>query len=136
MRLTRAQLATLSGRSPTSSTYEGGLGELRRAGFIEKQDRFVVLTSAGSAHVGAVEQKPTTPEELQREWLRVLPEYDGDILRAALAAPGPLSREELAERAGKSATSSTYEGSLGSLRRNGVLVRESGQYRPSGELLV
>lgn len=134
MQLTPGQLAALSGRSSRSSAFDSSLAKLRKAGLVESRGRHVVLTDSGRALVGAVSSAPTSPEEQQQAWLRVLPDYERDLLKALLDAGHALSREQLGELAGKSTRSSAFDGALASLRRNGLVEIAAGEIQPTEEL--
>jgi hypothetical protein len=136
MVLTRAQLATLSGYSARSSSYEGHLAALRRAGYLEKRGDVYELTDEGAGAIGPVPGKPTTFEDLLRGWLSVLPEGAGRLLSALVEHGEPLDRGSLFEAAGFSRTSSTPGEHLATLRRNGLVEVRSGEVYPSGELIL
>lgn len=136
MLLTRSQLATLSRYSATSSTYEGHLAALRRAGYLERDGDVYRLTDDGAAAIGPVPGRPTTPAEMLEGWLRVLPDGAGRMLRSLMATRGEgILRPDLYERAGFSPTSSTPGEHLATLRRNGLVRQEGGLLYPSDDLL-
>jgi len=121
MKLSRSQLATLSGYSVKSSTVSVSLTAMRNAGVIEEGDGLFWPSQAGFDEIGEV-PPPPGPGELVATWRRAL---SGAALAffdvLAERNPQPLSREVLAREAGYSINSSTVSVSLTTLRRNGLL---------------
>lgn len=113
----KAQLAIMSDTKPTSGGYFNNLGALRSAGWIEYPSSGVVaLTDAGrsAAHINNV---PTTDEELHEMICAKLPPAQQKILRALIDLyPQPISKNDLAESIGVSASSGGYFNNLGRLR--------------------
>jgi hypothetical protein len=124
MKVTRGQLAVLAGRSLRSSAYAGAFAKILRAGMIvqDRQDRELFsLTESGMEIGGGVDLAPQSPQEKQETWRRALPHYERALFEVLLAFyPAGLTREELAQRAGKSITSSMFAGAVSSLRKNGI----------------
>jgi DNA polymerase III delta prime subunit len=133
MKLTQGQLAALSGRSARSSAFQAAMAELRRERCVATEGSHVVITDVGLAAAGDVRAAvPTTPEEMKTAWLRVLPEYERDLAAVLFEAyPQVLSDEDLGARAQKSPTSSMFQASMASLRRNGIAERVDGGNRAS-----
>lgn len=116
----RSVLGAFARYSPTSSGYEKTLSQLRVAGLIDyPASGDVTLTDAGRAIASPV-QTPPTLHELHDAWRSILEPRFWRVLEPLIAA-GRLSREELAERSGYSATSSGYEKTLGRLRAIGLV---------------
>jgi hypothetical protein len=118
----KTQLALWSDASPTSSSYTNNLGALRTAGLIVyPSGGTVTLTEAGSARA-AIPDHPPTIEEVHQALLRRLSRPQVKIMEALIAAyPEPIAKEDLAEKAEASATSSSYTNNLGTLRSLGVI---------------
>lgn len=118
----KVQLALLADQSPTSSGYANNLGSLRSAGLIEyPAPGRVGLTATGRRVARAPVSAPTT-EDLHRQIEGRLAAPQWKILRALIASyPKPVAREELAERAEQSPTSSGYANNLGALRSLGFI---------------
>lgn len=135
LKLTRGQLAALAGKSARSSTYETALGTLRRAGYIVSSGEFILPTDAGRVAAGSVTPKSTAPEDLRASWLAVMPEYERALLQTMYGDPDIFgwTRDQIAEHAKKSATSSTFETALGTLRRNALIERRDGLYYLTAE---
>lgn len=127
LRPTRAQLAVLSGRSTRSSSFDGAMSELLKAGWLVQRGEHLDVTDAGLAVIGGAAPAPASPEQLQRTWLAVLPRYEAALLKVLIAAhPKGLERTELAEKAGKSITSSSFDGAISTLKKNVLAVDADG----------
>jgi uncharacterized protein DUF87 len=121
MKLSRSQLATLSGYSVKSSTVSSSLTALRNDGMIEEANGLISPSQAGFEWVGEVPAAPTSAELLET-WRNALTAGARAFFEALEESyPVRLSRAELAERAGYSISSSTVSSSLTTLRRNGLL---------------
>jgi uncharacterized protein len=112
----RPQTAFAAGYSPTSSAFLNPCSALRTAGLLEyPADGMIGLTEAGRAKTSA--SAPATAQDFQQRVLERLPGPQRKILRTAIAAyPADMSREELAEAAGYSPTSSAFLNPLSNLR--------------------
>jgi hypothetical protein len=118
----KTQVALFAQASPKSSGYTNNLGALRTAGLIDyPAPGAAALTEPGRAiadHVSA----PRTHEDLLAYVRRLIGPARSRIVDALVAVyPEPLRKEELADRAGASATSSGYTNNLGSLRTLGLI---------------
>ncbi len=123
MQVTRGQLAVLAGRSLRSSAYSGAMTEILRSGMVRQSDNLFSLTDAGvmAYRAGGSDATPDTPQERQETWRRALPAYERALFDVLLAVyPESISREDLADRSGKSINSSKFAGSITSLRKNGL----------------
>lgn len=118
----RNQVALFAGVSPKSSGYGNNLGAMNTAGLIRYPSRGrVQITDEGRAYVPEVPELATTAE-LHTQVRSVISEARWRILEPLIAAyPDSVRREELAERAGVSASSSGYGNNLGALRSLGLL---------------
>lgn len=121
-RANKSQLAFMAGQSPTSSGYANNLGALRSLGLISyPSGGEVCLTESGRDHASG-SSAPTTSQEVQAMVLGKLMPARRRILEVLLERyPSAMSREELAEASGQSASSSGYANNLGALRTLGVL---------------
>lgn len=121
MKLSRSQLATLSGYSVKSSTVSSSLTALRNAGVIEEGNGLFWPSEAGFAEIGDAPDPPA-PGELVHTWQEALSGGARAFFEELVNThPNPISRAELADRAGYSINSSTVSSSLTTLRRNGLL---------------
>jgi DNA-binding IclR family transcriptional regulator len=121
MRMSRSQLATLSGYSVKSSTVSSSLTALRNAGAIEEGDGLIWPSATGFERAGEVPEPPQ-PGELVHTWAEALSggarAFFDELVNTH---PHFITRNDLAERAGYSINSSTVSSSLTTLRRNGLL---------------
>lgn len=109
--------------SPKSSGYKNNLGALRTAGLIDYPARGAVeLTGEGWRKVDR-DMIAEVSDAVLHEHVRTLiaPARWQLIKQLIEAHPVPLSREELADRAGVSADSSGFKNNLGALRTLGLL---------------
>lgn len=118
----RSNVAVYADASPRSSAFGNNLGSLRTAQLIEyPSGGRVCLTDAGRDLANAA-VLPRTLDELHMEWKRHLSRPQVAILGELLATyPDPIPRDDLANFAGASATSSAYGNNLGHLRSLGLI---------------
>ncbi len=136
MKLSRNQLATLSGYSVKSSTVSSSLTALRDGDFIEQGEGLIWPSEAGFAEVGEVPEPPSS-DELIAIWRNALTAGARAFFDVLVDRhPERLTRSELAETAGYSTSSSTVSSSLTTLRRNGLLVEGGGQIGLAEELFA
>lgn len=136
LRPTRAQLAVLSRSSPRSSSFDASIAELRRGGYVDVVDGEFRLTEAGFAVAGSVPSVATTPEALLEQWRAALDPSSRILLDVLVAAyPGPVSRDELAERSGRSPTSSSFDAAIATLRKMGLASGDRSGYLASADLV-
>lgn len=135
VRLTRSQLATFAGYSPKSSTWDGHISALRRGGFLLFEGKDVVVTDLGLATSDAAPSAPTSPAERLAMWTSKLKEGPAKILRVLVdAGAAGLTVAAVGEQTGYSTTSSTFDGHLATLRRNGLTTTTAGIVRASEDL--
>jgi hypothetical protein len=98
----------------------------------------VQITQAGLDHLGAgVPLQPQTAEDLRSMWQGVLHGGERKMLDELLAAyPAALTREELGERTGYTASGGTFGAYLGTLRPNGLVEVDGGEVRASAGLFA
>jgi hypothetical protein len=135
MKLTRGQLAALSGRSARSSGFDAAMAQLGKSGLIDKDGAGrIALTETGLTSAGVnVPSVATSPDELRQAWLRVLPDYERSLMEVIAQAHAGLTREEIGTRSGKSPSSSGFDAAMASLRRNGLVRTEQGISFPTEE---
>jgi hypothetical protein len=109
-----SQVSALSGYRKTSSSFDNGLSELRVRGLIEGSRDRLTPTEAGRDVVGPLEPLPSG-RALLDYWLARLSKAEGALLRVIYDA-GSISRAELSERSGYSASSSSFDNGLSGLR--------------------
>jgi hypothetical protein len=137
--ISRRHVAVLAGKSPRSSAFDAYMAGLRAAGLVEYGSEGTVrLTDAGRVLAGPV-QRPATTEELIAQYQQVvLSEYEGKLFRAIVRAyPQAIDREELAQRAGVSATSSQFDAALANMRKLAIIeYRAGGQVRATDRVFL
>lgn len=126
----RIQVALIAGQSPSSSGFANNLGALRSAGLIDyPAGGAVSLTDEGRAALSNAVPPLVTSEDLHDRLRALLQPARWRILESLIAEyPAPLSREDLAARAGQSASSSGFANNLGALRSLGYLDYPSGGF--------
>jgi hypothetical protein len=129
----KTQLALFAEASPKSSSYSNNLGHLNnQLGLIRyPQPGRVQLTDDGrqAADPGAA---PHSVDELHRYVAGLVGGSKWRLLEQLIVAyDAPLTKAELAERAGASATSSSFSNNLGSLRSLGLI-----DYPAPGEIVA
>jgi hypothetical protein len=122
--LTRAQLGTLAGFTPSGGTFGAYFGTLKRYGLLtEAANGEVEITQAGLAYLGSdVPPPPQTTAEVLAMWRRALRAGEWRLLETFVAAyPGTLSRDALGAHTGFTPTGGTFSTYLGTLRRNSLI---------------
>lgn len=121
MRVTRAQLATLSRFKVTGGTFNTYYSTLRRAGLITEHGGLIELTDAGRAVAEVDTAAPASTAELLEQWRTALKAGARTVLDLLIDAhPDALTRDELAQRAGYEISGGTFNTYLSTLRRNGL----------------
>jgi hypothetical protein len=132
--LTKAQLATLAGYSPSSSTTRNYLSFLRVGDYIVMHGARIGLSAQGLAEAGEVRQ-PKSTDELLELWCPRLGAGPEKILRLLVDQyPTPLGKDQIETATGYSATSSTMRNYVSRLRANGLLAKDGDGYRASTNL--
>lgn len=135
LRLTKAQWATVARMKHTGGTWSTYLGEIRRAGLIDENPAGFTLTQAGWDYLG-YRPEPMTATQLQQHYLGILRAGAARMLRAVIDAhPDGLTRIELADVSGVTASGGTFSTYLGDLRRNG-LIEERGDQIVATDILM
>jgi hypothetical protein len=136
-KLTRAQLGTLAGFTPSGGTFGTYFGTLKRHGLIRATGNGdIEITPAGLAYLGSeVTNTPQTTEEVLAMWQRALKKGEWRMLEALVEVhPKSLKRDELGEQTGYTASGGTFGTYLGTLRRNGLIDVSGEQVRASDTL--
>lgn len=132
--MSRVQIATLSGMSPTSGTFTTYLSRLRNGGLVEEQGRFMVLTQAGQDAGRQWLGKAQSIADVLALWQQNLGGTEWKMLSTLISHGDWTTREDLAQRLGLSYTSGTFTTYLSRLRRN-ALIEEDGQQLRAGRTL-
>lgn len=127
LRLTKAQWATVAHMKHTGGTWSTYLGEIRRAGLIDETPAGFTLTQAGWDYLGT-RPEPMTAHQLQRHYLDILRAGAARMLQAVIDAhPDGLTKAQLADVSGVTASGGTFSTYLGDLRRNGLIEQRGDQ---------
>ena len=139
LKMTRAQLGTLAGFTPSGGTFSTYFGTLKRHGFLEENGNGTVRVSqAGLDFLGEdVPPAPSTTAELQDMWKHMLRGGEAKMLDELVAvSPEGLTRQDLGERTGFTASGGTFTTYLGTLRRNGLVEVDGDLLRASETLFI
>lgn len=117
----RTIVAFLAGASPKSSAFVNNLGGLRTSSLIAYPGPGMVALSATGRQCASAIDAPKTPAALHHMIAARLPKPQFTILSVLIQCRGPISREQLAARAGASPNSSAYVNNLGALRSLGLI---------------
>ncbi len=119
--LTRIQLATLSGFTPTGGTFGTYLSTLRRAEYITEAAGAIQLTPAGLSYLPNIPAPPHTTQELQDLWSESLRQGERRMLSELIKVyPKDVSKFDLGRLAGFEVSGGTFGTYLSTLRRNGL----------------
>jgi hypothetical protein len=126
LKMTRHQLAALSGIKGSGSTFSSYFSALRINGYVAQDGPFVVITAEGLAAAGAAAgTPPMTAEEIRAQWRSVLKAGARSMLDHLLERyPDPVTRADLAELAGINPAGSTLSSYLSTLRSNNLIVED------------
>lgn len=118
----RTWVAARAQASHRSSAYSNNLGFLRTNKLIEYGAASTLrLTEAGRAAVPQMQQ-PLTSEEMQTSCSKIVSPAQWRIMKALIDAyPSSVARDQVAEQAGASASSSAFSNNLGALRSAGMI---------------
>lgn len=118
----RVQVAIIANYSPRSTSFTNPLSACHTGAFVEyPSPGTVALTAAGRKQARGTAHNPTT-EELHGKLQAILPGPQWRILSAVIGAyPRSLTREEAAERASYSASSTSFTNPLSALHTAGLI---------------
>lgn len=138
IKLSRANLGTLAGFSPKGGTFRNYFGTLKRNGLIVEEGKEVVITEAGFEELGT--EVPTMPPSGQARidtWRGVLKAGERAMLDVLIDEhPNWITRDDLGERTGFTASGGTFRNYLGTLTRNGLAEKNGGDVRAGEALFV
>ena len=114
-------LAARSGASHKSSAYSNNLGALRSRGLLDYRSGQVFLTPAG-LELAVPQQEVLGREQMAASCKNLLTSSQCAIFDALYRAyPNGMNREDLAQAAGASPTSSAFSNNLGAMRSAGMI---------------
>lgn len=131
-----SQLAVLSRRSRRSSTFAPNVKSLVSDGYLQSAGSGYAITEAGFAAIGGYEEPPMSPAGRLAWWLNKVSPAEATFLRVlADAYPAWLTKEELAERSGRSLTSSAFSPALRDLVARELAFRDGDRWRAADVLM-
>lgn len=120
-------IAFMADTTPNSSAYTNNLGSLRTAGLIDyPAGGMLTLTDAGRDHAEQPIDAPTHEAIMAKVADKLAPAQMRIVKVAAEAYPADLTKDELAEKAETTASSSAFTNNLGRLRTFGLLTYPAG----------
>jgi hypothetical protein len=129
----KVQVAVLTGYAASGGGFNNYLGALRSRGLIEGDGDRLMITEAGIRALGSWEPLPPC-SALVDYWRGRLGKAERLILEMLTQVyPGPLSKEEVAVKAGYEANGGGFNNALGRLRTL-ELAQGSGELRASDDL--
>lgn len=130
-----AHIAKMAGVSMASSQWRTNRQSLFASGLVMECGGLIDLSEAGQKSL-PVKQRPDSPDELRAYWLSAFTPATASMLQVLINAEGEwLHRDEIADRAGVSRTSSGLSGGLRELRDHGVVISSGHDHRVAGVLL-
>lgn len=122
MRLTQAQVGTLAKFKTSGGTFGTYKGNLIRGGYIEVDGAgYWTATELGLDTAGVAPAAPMGTDEVIAQWRSVLRAGARAMLDVLIEHyPNAVTRDELAEATGMTATGGTFGTYLGNLRSNGL----------------
>lgn len=128
-------IAKMAGVSMASSQWRTNRQSLFASGLVMECGGLIDLSEAGQKSL-PVKQRPDSPDELRAYWLSAFTPATASMLEVLINADGEwLHRDEIADRAGVSRTSSGLSGGLRELRDHGVIISNGHDHRVSEVLL-
>ena len=137
LKVTKTQIANLSDFTVSGGTFGNYWGVLKRYGLVKDYGDYVAITGDGFSYLlMKPRQIPPGTTELLAMWFSVLNSGERRLLEALLNMyPHPITREELGEITGYTASGGTFGNYLGTLRRNDLVVAVDGGLVPNAETL-
>ncbi|TAH39264.1 MAG: DUF853 family protein [Planctomycetota bacterium] len=132
--LSKLELGILTGYRHGTGGFGNALSEARTRGFLHGGGSGIAITEAGRAALqwdGSV--RP--PDVLVDLWCQRLTGRAKDMLRALVASPGGLTREELGRKVDMEPAGGGFGNYLSELRTSGLLLSEGGRLKPHPLLL-
>lgn len=138
IKLTKVQVATLSGFTASGGTFQQYFGTLKREGLIEVVGNEVTISESGMAYLGTdIPQQAETTEELLAMWDQSLREGERVILHYLVEIhPRSITKQELGDVTGYAASGGTFQQYLGTLKRNNLVEVHRGEVVASDTLFL
>ncbi len=137
LKVTKVQIANLCDFTASGGTFGNYWGVLKRYGLVKDYGDYVAITGDGFSYLLMTpRQIPPGTSELLAMWFSVLNSGERRLLEALLNMyPHPVTREELGEITGYTASGGTFGNYLGTLRRNDLVAVVEGGLVPNAETL-
>lgn len=137
MRVTKAQVGTLTGFKTSGGTFSTYWSQIRRAGLVDDVDGLFTVTDAGLAYAGVDHATPLTTDELLDQWRSALKAGARAMLDFLVDVhPEAYTKEGLAQAVGMTASGGTFGTYLSTLRRNGLVDVAGDQVTASDTLFL
>jgi hypothetical protein len=137
MKVTRPQLGTLSKFKASGGTFGNYFSTLKRNGLLDESGGEILITQQGLDYLGESVPEPQTQEQLLDMWRSSLRAGEAKMLDELIGIyPASLSRVELGDRTGFTASGGTFGNYLSALRRNGLVEVDGGEVRASDTLFM
>lgn len=130
--LTWAQVATLAHGKARGGTFTTARSWLRSSGLIEEDGELIRASDAARAkYADQVPPPPKTETEALELWCAALPSPAPDMLRwlHRNARSRPVALDTLAQGLERAASGGTWNGGVGALKRNGLVLVDGGTIR-------
>lgn len=136
--LTKLQLGTLVGMKHTGGTFNDYLGTLRRTDLVTVASGLIYPTAAGETFIGdQALDAPASTEEIVALWRPKFKAGARKIFDLLIEKhPRALTKPEIGDAVGNAYTGGTFNDYLGTLVRNGVVVKIDDGYAASEELFL
>ena len=132
---TRSQISLMSGYSIKSSGFTNPLGHLRKLGLITYGPNTLTATDRGIDALGDYTPLSTDSKTICQYWLSKVTGPERRILEPIIEVyPEIITREDCAQKAGYSVTSSGFTNPLGHLRKIGLIEYISKDLKATKEL--
>lgn len=137
-KVTRAQLGTLAGFTPSGGTFAAYFGTLKRQQLLAEFGGSIQITPAGLDYLGVdVPPPPRTTQEIIAIWRNALRSGERRMLDTLVAAyPRGLSKADLGAETGFTVSGGTFSAYLGMLRRNGLAEVRGDEVRAADTLFL
>jgi molybdopterin-guanine dinucleotide biosynthesis protein len=136
-KVSRKQIATLTGYTESGGTFSANWGSLKRAEYVRDGDYVAILTAGFQYLQRQPRSMPTTSHEVLAMWREVLNKRESEILDILVRGyPGWIGLVELAESINMTASGGAFNGYIGNLRRNGLVESAGGMVCADGASLL
>lgn len=133
--MTEAQWATSAGYKRTGGTWQAYRSRLRGAGLIENLGGLWFATEEGAGAVGDVELPPPPGPGLARWWAAKIHGTPKLVEALIEAWPHPMTKDDLAERIGMTASGGSFQAYVSRLRSPGLVKQDGNELRLSDEVM-